>query len=88
LQQHLRCKRLRRPSPRPCAATPPSPRRNPMTTMAPTRPAALPACRVRLTPGPAAAAEARAQVQAAIGARDVPVDGDVAVLVTAGEGRA
>ena len=53
-----------------------------MTTMAPARPAGLHACRVRLTPGPAAAAEARAQVQAAIGARDVPVDGDVAVLVT------
>lgn len=32
-----------------------------MTTMAPTRPAALPACRVRLTPGPAAAAEARGE---------------------------
>jgi hypothetical protein len=52
-----------------------------MTTMAPTRPAALPACRVRLTPGPAAAAEARTQVQARGEFRTDVHD-------TAGEGRA
>jgi anti-sigma regulatory factor (Ser/Thr protein kinase) len=53
-----------------------------MTTMAAARPAGLRACRVRLTPGAAAAAEARAQVRAAIRAWDAPVDGDVAVLLT------
>jgi nitrate/nitrite-specific signal transduction histidine kinase len=51
-----------------------------MTIMVPTRPAALPVCRVWLIPGPTSAAEASGQAQAAIGARDVPVDGDVAVL--------
>jgi anti-sigma regulatory factor (Ser/Thr protein kinase) len=38
--------------------------------------------RVRLTAGPAAAAEARRQVEAAICAWDVPVDQDIAVLLT------
>jgi len=46
------------------------------------RAAELQACRVRLTSGPAAAAEARGQVRAAIAAWDIPVDGDVAVLLT------
>ena len=53
-----------------------------MNAMAPTRPAELHACRVRLTTGPAAAAEARGQVRAAIRAWDVPVDPDVAVLLS------
>jgi hypothetical protein len=38
--------------------------------------------RARLTRRPAAAADARGQVRAALGARDVPVDDDVAVLLT------
>jgi len=53
-----------------------------MTAMAPTRPTVLDGCRVRLTKGPAAAAEARSQVQAAIRAWDIPVDPAVAVLLT------
>ena len=53
-----------------------------MNAMAPTRPTELRGCRVRLTTGPAAAAEARSQVRAAICAWDVPVDPDVAVLLT------
>ena len=53
-----------------------------MNTMAPPRPTEQHACRVRLTAGPAAAAEARRQVRAAIGAWDIPVDPDVAVLLT------
>jgi anti-sigma regulatory factor (Ser/Thr protein kinase) len=53
-----------------------------MNVMAPTRPTELRGCRVRLTAGPAAAAEARRQVQAAIRAWDIPVDPDVAVLLT------
>ena len=52
-----------------------------MNAMAPTRPVELHVCRVRLTTGPAAAAEARSQVRAAIRAWDVPVDQDVAVLL-------
>ena len=40
------------------------------------------ACRVRLTPGPIAAAQARRQVQAAMAAWHVPVDTDIAVLLT------
>jgi len=40
------------------------------------------ACRVRLTPGPVAPAQARRQVQAAIDGWRVPVDADVAVLLT------
>ncbi len=53
-----------------------------MNAMAPTRPTELHGCRVRLTTGPAAAAEARSQVRAAICAWDVPVDPDIAVLLT------
>src|SRR5580658_333927 len=51
----------------------PGPRRNPMNTMAPTRPSELQISRVRLTAGPTAAAEARTHVRAAIVAWDVPV---------------
>jgi anti-sigma regulatory factor (Ser/Thr protein kinase) len=53
-----------------------------MNVMAPTRPTELRGCRVRLVSGPAAAAEARRRVQAAIAAWEVPVDPDVAVLLT------
>jgi anti-sigma regulatory factor (Ser/Thr protein kinase) len=53
-----------------------------MNVMAPTRPTELRGCRVRLTAGPAAAAQARRQVQAAICTWDIPVDPDVAVLLT------
>ena len=53
-----------------------------MNMMAPTRSTELNGCRVRLTKGPAAAAEARSQVRAAILSWDVPVDPDVAVLLT------
>jgi len=53
-----------------------------MNVMAPTRPTEVRGCRVRLTAGPAAAAQARRQVQAAIRAWDIPVDPDVAVLLT------
>ncbi len=53
-----------------------------MNAMAPSRPATLHGCRVRLTAGPAAAAEARSQVRAAICAWDLPVEADVAVLLT------
>jgi len=53
-----------------------------MNVMAPTRPTEQHLCRVRLAAGPAAAAEARAHVRAAICAGDVPVDRDVAVLLT------
>jgi anti-sigma regulatory factor (Ser/Thr protein kinase) len=53
-----------------------------MNTMAPTRPTQLSGRRVRLSTGPAAAAEARGQVRAAICDWDIPVDLDVAVLLT------
>jgi anti-sigma regulatory factor (Ser/Thr protein kinase) len=53
-----------------------------MNVMAPTRPTELRGCRVRLTAGPAAAAEARRQVKAAIRTWDIPVDPDIAVLLT------
>jgi anti-sigma regulatory factor (Ser/Thr protein kinase) len=53
-----------------------------MNVMAPTRPTELRGCRVRLTAGPSAAAEARRQVRAAICAWDIPVDPDVAILLT------
>ena len=53
-----------------------------MTVLAPTRPADLRGYSVRLTAGPAAAAEARSRVRAAIGAWDAPVDQDLAVLLT------
>src|SRR6476661_1833877 len=66
-------------------------RRNPMTTMAPPRPAerherhARPerrGCRVRLATGPTAAAEARRRVRDAIRSWQVPVDLDAALLLT------
>ena len=50
--------------------------------MAPTRPTELYQRRVRLTRKPAAAAEARSQVRVAIGEWRVPVDPDVAILLT------
>ena len=53
-----------------------------MNVMALTRPTELRGRRVRLTAGPAAAAEARRQVQAAIRTWDILVDPDVAVLLT------
>jgi anti-sigma regulatory factor (Ser/Thr protein kinase) len=53
-----------------------------MNAMAPTRPTELQLCRVRLPAGPAAAAEARSQVQAAIFAWEIPVDPDIAILLT------
>ena len=53
-----------------------------MITRAPVRPTELHSRRFRLTTGPAAAAEARDRVRAAIKAWDVPVDPDVAVLLT------
>jgi anti-sigma regulatory factor (Ser/Thr protein kinase) len=53
-----------------------------MNVMAPTRPTELRGLRVRLTTGPTAAAEARRQVRAAICAWDIPVDPEVAVLLT------
>ena len=53
-----------------------------MNVMAPTRPTELRGCRVRLTTGPAAAAEARRQVSSAICAWEIPVDPDVAILLT------
>jgi anti-sigma regulatory factor (Ser/Thr protein kinase) len=53
-----------------------------MDTLAPIRPAVQRSCCVPLSVGPAAAAEARSQVRAAIRAWDVPVDLSVAVLLT------
>jgi hypothetical protein len=53
-----------------------------MTTIAPPRPAGLPGFPVRLTPGPAAVAEARGHVRAAVDLWQAPVDPDVAVLLT------
>jgi len=53
-----------------------------MNVLAPTRPTEVRGCRIRLTAGPAAAAEARRQVQAAIRTWDILVDPDVAVLLT------
>jgi anti-sigma regulatory factor (Ser/Thr protein kinase) len=53
-----------------------------MNAMAPTRPTELQLCRIRLTAGPAAAAEARGHVRSAICAWDLPVDQDVAILLT------
>jgi len=50
--------------------------------MAPTRPTEVHQRRVRLTREPVAAAEARSQVRAAICAWKVPVDPDIAVLLT------
>lgn len=53
-----------------------------MNTMAPIRPAVRRPLRISLTAGPAAAAEARGHVRAAICAWDVPVDPSVAALLT------
>jgi anti-sigma regulatory factor (Ser/Thr protein kinase) len=53
-----------------------------MNAMAPTRQTELQARRVRLTTEPAAAAQARNQVRAAICTWDIPVDPGVAVLLT------
>ncbi len=53
-----------------------------MNAMAPTRLTELHGCRVRLAAGPAAAAEARREVRAALCAWDVPVDPDIAILLT------
>ncbi len=50
--------------------------------MAPTRPTELYQRRVRLTRKPAAAAEARSQVRVAIRDWKVPVDPDIAILLT------
>ena len=55
---------------------------NSMNAMAVTLPTELRIRRVLLAAGPAAAAEARGQVRAAICAWDVPVDPSVAVLLT------
>jgi hypothetical protein len=53
-----------------------------MNAMAPTRPTELYQRRVRLTREPAAAAEARGQVRAAIRDWKVAVDPDIAILLT------
>jgi hypothetical protein len=53
-----------------------------MNTMTLIRPAERHGCRIRLTAGPAAAAEARRQIRAVIRAWRVPVDPDIAVLLT------
>ena len=53
-----------------------------MNTIAPTRPTELYQRRIRLTREPTAAAEARSQVRAAIGDWKVPVDPDIAILLT------
>jgi hypothetical protein len=53
-----------------------------MNTIAPIRPTVQRPRRTALTAGPAAAAQARRQVRAAIDAWHVPVDPDVAVLLT------
>ena len=53
-----------------------------MNVMAPTRPTELYQRRVRLTRKPAAAAEARSQVRVAIREWKVPVDHDIAILLT------
>jgi anti-sigma regulatory factor (Ser/Thr protein kinase) len=53
-----------------------------MDTMAPTRPTVQRLTRISLTAGPAAAAEARSQVRAAVDAWDVPADSSVAALLT------
>jgi anti-sigma regulatory factor (Ser/Thr protein kinase) len=53
-----------------------------MDTMAPIRPIVQREHRISLTAGPTAAAAARSQVRAAIYVWDVPVDPDVAILLT------
>ena len=57
-------------------------RRNPMTTTAPPRPAERHRFRIPLATGPAAAGEARRRVRAAIRSWPVPVEEDVALLLT------
>jgi anti-sigma regulatory factor (Ser/Thr protein kinase) len=52
-----------------------------MNSMVPTLPTELQERRVRLAARPAAVADARSQVRAAIGAWGVPVDPDIAVLL-------
>jgi len=52
-----------------------------MNAMAPIRTAGMQGYRVRLAAGPAAAAQARAQVRAAVAGWELPVDPDVAVLL-------
>jgi anti-sigma regulatory factor (Ser/Thr protein kinase) len=53
-----------------------------MTMMAPVRMTVQRPCRLGLTPGPAAAGQARRHVRAIIGAWDAPVDAYVAALLT------
>jgi len=53
-----------------------------MNVMAPARPAELYQRRLRLTREPAAAAEARSQVRTAIRDWKIPVDPDIAILLT------
>jgi anti-sigma regulatory factor (Ser/Thr protein kinase) len=53
-----------------------------MNTMAPPRTTELQMRRIRLSAGPMAAAEARGEVRAAILSWEVPVDEDIAVLLT------
>jgi anti-sigma regulatory factor (Ser/Thr protein kinase) len=53
-----------------------------MDTMAPIRPTVQRPLRISLAAGPAAAAEARGQVRAAICAWNIPVDPQVAILLT------
>jgi anti-sigma regulatory factor (Ser/Thr protein kinase) len=53
-----------------------------MNMLAAIRPADLRECHVRLATSPAAPAQARSEVRAAICAWDVSVDGDLAVLLT------
>jgi Histidine kinase-like ATPase domain len=53
-----------------------------MNTMTLTRPAERHECRIRLTAGPAAAAEARRRIRAVVRAWQAPVDPDIAVLLT------
>ncbi len=53
-----------------------------MNALAPTRPAQLLARRVRLATRPAAVAEARSHVRDTISAWDLPVDQEIAVLLT------
>jgi hypothetical protein len=71
LQKYLRCNRHRARQ-----------LRNRMDAMAPTCPTELHQRRFRLTRKPAAAAEARGQVRAVIRAWKIPVDPDIAVLLT------
>lgn len=54
----------------------------PVLPVPPARTGETGACRVRLTPGPIAAAQARHQVRLALTAWNVPVDADIAVLLT------